>query len=120
MSSLADLEELCPSPSRPSPAVLFHKAIESARHYYNNHHVYPYVSLGSYHFRKANYKEALRNWAAAANVIAKWVQGMALKCYIDGLVQDCSDSSVLAMELLQSCAKPAIYSQVSLQRCLIL
>ena len=25
---------------------------------------------------------------------------------IDGLVQDCSNSSVLAMELLQSCAKP--------------
>ena len=25
---------------------------------------------------------------------------------IDGLVQDCSNSSALAMELLQSCAKP--------------
>ena len=28
--------------------------------------------------------------------------------YIDGLVQDCSNSSALAMELLQSCAKPSI------------
>ena len=28
--------------------------------------------------------------------------------HIDGLVQDCSDSSVLAMELLQSCTKPSI------------
>ena len=28
--------------------------------------------------------------------------------YINGLVQDCSDSSALAMELLQSCAKPSI------------
>ena len=28
--------------------------------------------------------------------------------YIDGLVQDCSNSSVLAMELLQSCIKPSI------------
>ena len=27
---------------------------------------------------------------------------------IDGLVQDCSNSSALAMELLQSCAKPSI------------
>ena len=27
---------------------------------------------------------------------------------IDGLVQDCSNSSVLAMELLQSCTKPSI------------
>ena len=28
---------------------------------------------------------------------------------IDGLVQDCSNSSALAMELLQSCTKPWIY-----------
>ena len=26
--------------------------------------------------------------------------------YIDGLVQDCSISSVLALEILQSCTKP--------------
>ena len=29
--------------------------------------------------------------------------------YIDGLVQDCSISSALAMELLQSCTKPSIF-----------
>ena len=29
--------------------------------------------------------------------------------YIDGLVQDCSNSSALAMELLQSCTKSSIY-----------
>ena len=34
---------------------------------------------------------------------------------IDGLVQDCSNSSALAMELLQSCTKPSIcHSQVQL------
>ena len=27
--------------------------------------------------------------------------------YFDGLVQDCCNSSVLAMELLQSCTKPS-------------
>ena len=30
--------------------------------------------------------------------------------HINGLVQDCSDSSVLAMESLQSCTKPSISS----------
>ena len=30
------------------------------------------------------------------------------KLYIDGLVQDCSNSSALAMELLQSCTKPSV------------
>ena len=29
--------------------------------------------------------------------------------YIEGLVQDCSNSSALAMELLQSCTNPSIY-----------
>ena len=29
--------------------------------------------------------------------------------HIGGLVQDCSNSSALAMELLQSCTKPSIY-----------
>ena len=28
---------------------------------------------------------------------------------IDGLVQDCSNSSVLAMELVQSCTKPSVW-----------
>ena len=32
--------------------------------------------------------------------------------YINGLVQDCSNSSALAMELLQSCTKPSIYAYV--------
>ena len=32
--------------------------------------------------------------------------------YNDGLAQDCSYSSALAMELLQSCTKPSIYIQI--------
>ena len=35
--------------------------------------------------------------------------------YIHGLVQDCSNSSVLAMELLQSCTKPLILHRPALQ-----
>ena len=31
------------------------------------------------------------------------------EAYIDGLVQDCSNSSALAMELLQSCTMPWIW-----------
>ena len=33
--------------------------------------------------------------------------------YIDGLVQDCSNSSALAMELLQFCTKPSTYGNES-------
>ena len=32
------------------------------------------------------------------------------KKYIDGLVQDCSNSIANAQELLQSCTKPSIYT----------
>ena len=32
-----------------------------------------------------------------------------LKAYFDGLVQDCSISIALAMEILQSCTKPSIW-----------
>ena len=35
-----------------------------------------------------------------------------LVSYIDGLVQDCSNSSALAMELLQSYTKPSIWSSL--------
>ena len=31
-----------------------------------------------------------------------------METHIDGLAQDCNNSSVLAMELLQSCAKPSL------------
>ena len=34
--------------------------------------------------------------------------GVHCDFYFDGLVQDCSNSSALAMELLQSCTKPSI------------
>ena len=34
------------------------------------------------------------------------------EAHIDGLVQDCSNSSALAMELLPSCTKPSIYAYI--------
>ena len=37
------------------------------------------------------------------------IQLLHCHCHIDGLVQDCSNSSALAVELLQSCTKPSIY-----------
>ena len=41
----------------------------------------------------------------------KYADSFNLLCmgYINDLVQNCSNSSVLAMELLQFCAKPLIY-----------
>ena len=33
---------------------------------------------------------------------------------IDGLVEDCSNSSALAMELLQSCTKPPTWQHMDL------
>ena len=57
-------------------------------------------------------------WIGFANITFKIIATSArgqwfnphsiLKLYMDGLVQDCSNSSALAMELLQSCTKPLI------------
>ena len=38
----------------------------------------------------------------------------AVKLYIDGFVQNCSNSSALAMELLQSCTEPSIYTCIGI------
>ena len=39
----------------------------------------------------------------------KIMDDMKPMVHVDGLVQDCSNSSALAMELLQSCTKPSIW-----------
>ena len=39
-----------------------------------------------------------------------WIIKLTDSSHIDGLVQDCSNSSALAMELLQSCTKPSIWT----------
>ena len=68
LGTLAELEEKYQT-KRISPIMLLHKAISASKTHYDNHHVYPYTYLGGYHFRKHNYKEALRNWSFAASVI---------------------------------------------------
>ncbi|XP_067877536.1 menin isoform X1 [Heterodontus francisci] len=69
LGNLADLEELEPMPGRPDPLTLYHEGISSAKEYYNNEHVYPYVYLASYFCRNKNVKEALASWGDAATVI---------------------------------------------------
>ena len=45
----------------------------------------------------------------AHNIHSLHTTELANKGHIDGLVQDCSNSSALAMALLQSCIKPLTY-----------
>ena len=47
---------------------------------------------------------------SCSKVPATYVKIPIDEIYIDGLVQNCNDSSVLAMELQQSCTKPPTYS----------
>ena len=46
------------------------------------------------------------NMTAKQHVI--WMRTLQHKVHIDGLEQDCSNSSALPTELLQSCTKPSI------------
>ena len=45
----------------------------------------------------------------------KWLFVLFLECglHIDGLVQDCNNSSALAMELVQFCTKPSICEETT-------
>ena len=54
-------------------------------------------------------------WREAFNIaylelggLGERVLGKRVKEFVAGLVQDCSNSSAFAMELLQSCAKPTV------------
>lgn len=71
ITNIGDLEEVNPMPGRPSPELLFKEAIESAKKYYENMHVYPYTYLAGYYYRIRHYREAMRAWAEASQVICK-------------------------------------------------
>ncbi|XP_061462323.1 menin isoform X2 [Rhineura floridana] len=69
LGNLADLEDLEPTPGRPDPLFIYHQGINSAKQYYHNEHIYPYMYLAGYHCRNKNVKEALEAWADSATVI---------------------------------------------------
>ena len=46
------------------------------------------------------------------NPVSQCVETAIGEDHFDGLVQDCSNSSALAMELLQSCTDPSIYTMM--------
>ena len=52
-----------------------------------------------------------QNWATFKQVLYHDIHNIYMYIkYIDGLVQDCSVSSSLAMEIMQYCTKPLIYT----------
>ena len=71
MSSIAEMEEMSPTPGRPAPLTLYQQAVSAIRTHYANMHVYPYTYLGAYYYRRRQFKQALNAWVNAANVISK-------------------------------------------------
>ncbi|XP_062850146.1 menin [Trichomycterus rosablanca] len=68
MGTLADLEDQEPL-GKGAPFSIHLKAVESAKKYYNNEHIYPFMYLAGYHYRHRNVREALGAWAEAATVV---------------------------------------------------
>ena len=50
----------------------------------------------------------MSSWRSKYSVVCRFLKER--RKYIDGLVQDCSNSIANALELLQSCTKPSIYA----------
>ncbi|XP_076144642.1 menin isoform X2 [Alosa pseudoharengus] len=69
MGTLADLEDQEPISGKESPLNIHLKAVESAKKYYNNEHIYPFMYLAGYHYRHRNVQDALGSWAEAATVM---------------------------------------------------
>ncbi|XP_055917116.1 menin [Eupeodes corollae] len=69
LGNLGELEEVSPTIGRKSCEALYIEAIQSAKIYYSNHHVYPYTYQGTYYYRIGKYREAFRSWANAGDVI---------------------------------------------------
>lgn len=67
--ALGELEEVSPTPDRPSCKELYEQSVKASRAYYKNHHVYPYTYQGGYYYRQNMYKEAFSAWANAGDVI---------------------------------------------------
>uniref|UniRef100_A0A1I8GH20 Menin n=1 Tax=Macrostomum lignano TaxID=282301 RepID=A0A1I8GH20_9PLAT len=51
---------------------LYNEAIRANLVYYNNCHVYPYLALGGYFYRKSQCRQALRYWCLAARTVAQY------------------------------------------------
>ncbi|KAG1959404.1 menin [Pimephales promelas] len=69
MGTLADLEDQEPMTGKESPLSIHLKAVDSAKKYYNNEHIYPFMYIAGYYYRHRNVQEALRSWAEAASVM---------------------------------------------------
>ncbi|XP_038851807.1 menin isoform X2 [Salvelinus namaycush] len=69
MGTLADLEDQEPIPGKENPYTIHLKAVNSAKKYYNNEHIYPFMYLAGYHYRHREVREALGAWAEAAQVM---------------------------------------------------
>lgn len=53
----------------PEAPLLCSQGIASAKTYYRDEHIYPYMYLAGYHCRNRNVREALQAWADTATVI---------------------------------------------------
>lgn len=69
LGCLGELEEVAPTPDRPTCEKLYAQSVRAARLYYRNHHVYPYTFQGVYYYRQNQYKDAFGSWANAGDVI---------------------------------------------------
>ena len=70
------------------------------------------MNINSIHYRynkNENYSGATAIIPVGVLYVYQMKLGEIARLYIDGLVQNCSNSSVLAMALLHSCTQPSIW-----------
>jgi len=69
LGSLAELEEIYPTASRPSASELYKECMSVNNKVFHGRHIYPYIFCGSWHARQGRSSQALIYWAEAAQVL---------------------------------------------------
>ena len=71
LGNLGDLEEISPTPGRPSAEEILKEGIRVNQTLYKDQHVYPYTYLAGYYYRQKQYMKAMDCWVKAAYVAGK-------------------------------------------------
>lgn len=72
LGNLGDLQEISPTPGRPTAEEILKEGIKVNQILYKDQHIYPYTYLGGFYYRQKQYMKAIDCWVKAAYVAGKY------------------------------------------------
>jgi len=114
LGTLADMEEMNPTSGRPGSLALYSLAVDNTVKYCEDLYVYPYTYIGNYYYRHCQFKNALKYWAAAAQVISMYVLHTSLPVCLFNLPSVYTPVCCLcSSSLLKFIIKTTVWAKIS-------